>query len=142
MVDMALENAPLDEEGFTLTDRWYCEDTQTWYPAGTSIREIRNDMGLQPMQYIYELYVGDDEFVELMEGHNEVNDLQGDAREKLVKQIIEAAKTPERHGFPVSDFKFWFMGTEYCDDMWEILDRAMDDYIEIKATEIINRSKE
>lgn len=41
---MALENAPLDEEGFALTDRWYCEDTQTWYPAGTSIREIRNDM--------------------------------------------------------------------------------------------------
>ena len=36
-------DAPLDEEGFTLTDRWYCEETHTYYPVGTTVREIRND---------------------------------------------------------------------------------------------------
>lgn len=38
------ENAPFDNDGFTLTDRWYCKETSTWYPVGTSRREIEQDM--------------------------------------------------------------------------------------------------
>ncbi len=36
-------DAPLDEDGFTLTDRWYYEETDTYYPAGTTVREIWKD---------------------------------------------------------------------------------------------------
>jgi len=35
---------PLDEEGWALTDRWWCEETSTWYPVGTTVWEIRKDM--------------------------------------------------------------------------------------------------
>ena len=39
-----LSTAPLDDEGFTLTDRWFCEVMQTFYPVGTTVREILRDM--------------------------------------------------------------------------------------------------
>ena len=42
--DAELGSAPLDEEGFALTERWYCAKTSTWYPAGTTAREIQKDM--------------------------------------------------------------------------------------------------
>lgn len=38
------EGAPLDDEGFTLVDRWYCKETDTFYPVGTTTREIELDM--------------------------------------------------------------------------------------------------
>lgn len=38
-----LSDATLDDERFSLTDRWYCEETCTYYPAGTTVREIEKD---------------------------------------------------------------------------------------------------
>lgn len=43
-IDAWQDDAPLDEEGFTLTERWYCEETETFYPVGTTVREIEKDM--------------------------------------------------------------------------------------------------
>ena len=43
-MDDLLRGAPLDDEGFTLTDRWYCEETGTFYPVGTTTREIESDL--------------------------------------------------------------------------------------------------
>ena len=42
-MDTILNGAPLDKEGFALTDRWYCEETCTYYPTGTTVREIKRD---------------------------------------------------------------------------------------------------
>ena len=39
-----LDDAPLDDEGFTLVDRWYCKVTDTFYPVGTTRREIDQDL--------------------------------------------------------------------------------------------------
>lgn len=40
-----LIDAPFDlEEGFTLTDRWYCKETSTYYPVGTTRWEIEREL--------------------------------------------------------------------------------------------------
>ncbi len=38
------DSAPLDGEGFILVDRWYCKESDTFYPAGTTTYEIERDV--------------------------------------------------------------------------------------------------
>lgn len=38
------DGAPLDDDGFTLVDRWYCKETDTFYPVGTTTWGVEADM--------------------------------------------------------------------------------------------------
>jgi hypothetical protein len=44
MDNSVFSGAPLDEEGFMLTDRWYCKETDTFYPVGTTTYEIGKEL--------------------------------------------------------------------------------------------------
>lgn len=84
---MTLDGAPLDEEGFTLTDSWFCEETQTRYPIGTTVREIRRDMAGND----FEFRITSDDLRQHMDEETVLDEILGDDYETVRETIIRMA---------------------------------------------------
>lgn len=147
-MDNTLSKAPLDEEGFALTDRWYCEETSTYYPAGTTIREIEKDMndaleenGMENKTlvtytidtsaleeeawYRFTDFGGEDEFTEEEYG-------------KLIDRMLaEASATCASYSGKITNFDAWMDNSRLSDTIayaihdaiWEYVNRYLNDHL-------------
>ena len=85
---------------------------------------------------IYELCVQESDFRDYMEGHVLLEGLSDSDYEKVAQEIIDRAGEPKDKLY--TDFGRWFISTTYFDDAWEAFMHAIDDYIDMKAEEIVN----
>lgn len=84
---------------------------------------------------IYELCVQESDFRDYMEGHSILEGLSDSDYERVTQEIIDRAGEPKDKLY--TDFGRWFVGTAYFDDAWEAFMHAIDDYIDMKAEEVI-----
>ena len=77
---------------------------------------------------IYELPVTENDFMDLSEGHDILDRLPDYAYEGVMNAVIGRA-----HG----GFGDWFCSTDHWDKVWDIMNTAIDEYIEFTAREVI-----
>ena len=84
-----------------------------------------------------EEYEGDFEVIGEILGPDASED---DCKQLLFKVMEKARSTPHYPGS--TDFYDWFCDTEYYEQMWDAINNALDEYIDMTAREIVNEEKE
>lgn len=84
---------------------------------------------------IYSLDIHDSDFRDYMEGHEMLDALTDDDYVLVTRAIIDRAGEPK--GKFYTEFGLWFIGTSYWDDVWDVLQHAIDDYIDIVTLPVL-----
>lgn len=84
---------------------------------------------------IHRISIYDSDFYDYFEGHEILEGLSDSDYETVTKAII--AKAGESRDGRFTDFGWWFAGSDYLDDVWDVLQHAIDDYIEMVAPEVL-----
>lgn len=144
-MDNTFNGAPLDKEGFTLTNRWYCEETSTYYPAGTTIREIEKDIndaleenGMENKDlatYIIDTIALEEEAWYHFDAENEVTEKEYG---KMIDRMLAEASAPcAGYGGRITNFDAWVhnsrlgdaIGDAIHDAIWEYVNSYINDHL-------------